>query len=32
MREIITRVTAETETVMLWRPTGPQELALVEAW
>lgn len=30
-RRIIERVTEETETVMLWRPTGPEELALVEA-
>jgi hypothetical protein len=25
------RVSDDTETVVLWRPTGPQELALVEA-
>lgn len=28
---IIGRVTMETETVTLWRPTGPGEPALVEA-
>ena len=30
-QRIIERVTEETETVTLWRPTGPEELALVEA-
>jgi len=28
---IINAMTTETETVTLWRPTGPEELALVEA-
>jgi hypothetical protein len=28
---IINTMTAETQTVTLWRPTGPEELALVEA-
>jgi len=28
---IIKAMTTETETVTLWRPTGPEELALVEA-
>jgi hypothetical protein len=28
---IINTMTTETETVTLWRPTGPEELALVEA-
>jgi hypothetical protein len=30
-QRIIERVTEETKTVTLWRPTGPEELALVEA-
>jgi|KBSMisStandDraft_5_1062788.scaffolds.fasta_scaffold238754_2 hypothetical protein len=30
-QRIIECVTEETETVTLWRPTGPEELALVEA-
>src|SRR5260221_11579094 len=28
---IIRGMVTETETVMLWRPTGPEDLALVEA-
>lgn len=31
MSAIIESVTEEIETVTLWRPTGPEELALVEA-
>jgi hypothetical protein len=31
LRWIIERVIEEIETVTLWRPTGPEELALVEA-